>query len=708
MDDISNGTRIQDNREKLWRRVVIVSLGVISLLVLLVRLKNLGNLSLWMDEGFYYLAAERILEHGYPLYPSGHVLFKGILYSYLLAAFALPFGLNEFSLRLFSVLTSVAALPVMYLLARKFLSRGLALAGVIILALSTWETEYARTVLYFAPLQLVYAAGLLFFIKGYFEDRRKYRTLTAVLFVLAPHVHQLAMGLWFCFPAFFLVKGARRFFKKDVLLPFSVVTLSYVLVQVHEALFWKVGYVYEKSVGSLAESVRYFFTGFSLDYFKEILRSFPAMGILAFLGAALILGETALRRKNSPQEDRGLQNRYFLVLCFLLPLLFFGFFRTHVQPRYLFQLRPVIVLLYLAALWRAAAIVSRLALRPFSTAAGRDKTVRALTCGFLAAGLLAFTDQAGPGEVRSVVNRKYGDRITTDIITRSGRLEHYDHKGVGSYVRKFLREDDRVVAMHMVFQHIYAGRADYWLWSGGPGTWDAWEKTPEGWKDFYVGARWINSLEGLKAVLRENASRRVWLIASPSLARRDHISREIEDFILNNEDKRVFRGRDGMSEVYLWHDLEGELAGPGHLLEAEWLPASGGKVVYPEDASKYCALFLEKNRDRGLETAARLRGSFEPGPYKLVLRAKIASGESAPSREQERLLGISVLSSGEGAALRSAWARAADFAPAGRFRDFSFRFFLPRESGLTLKVVYRGETDVWLDGFDLLPVEEGP
>ncbi|MBN2199434.1 MAG: glycosyltransferase family 39 protein [Candidatus Aminicenantes bacterium] len=706
MDDVSNGTRIRDQREKLLRYAVIVSLGVISLLVLLVRLKNLGALSLWMDEGFYYLAAERILEHGYPLYPSGHVLFKGILYSYLLAAFAAPFGLNEFSLRLFSVLTSVAALPVMYLLARKFLSRGLAFLGVVILALSTWETEYARAVLYFAPLQLVYAAGLLWFIKGYFEDRRKYRTLAAVLFVLAPHVHQLGMGLWFCFPALFLVRGARRFFKKDVLLPFSLVTLTYVLVQVHEALFWKVGYVYEKSVGSLAESVRYFFTGFSLDYFKEILKSFPAMGVLAFLGAALILGETVLRQKNPPEDERGFQRRYFLALCFLLPLVFFGFFRTHVQPRYLFQLRPVLILLYLTALWRVASIVSLLALRPFFPNAGRDKTLRALSCGLLAAGFLAFTDQAGPGEVRSVVNRKYGDRIATDIITRSGRLEHYDHKGVGSYVRTFLREDDRVVAMHMVFQHIYAGRTDYWLWSGGPGTWDAWEKTPGGWKDFYVGARWINSLEGLKTVLRENASRRVWLIASPSLQRRDHISREIADFIKANEDKRVFRGRDGMSEVFLWHDRAGDLTGPGRLLEAEWLPVSGGDVVYPEDASKHCALSLDKIRDRNLETATELRGPFRPGPYNFVLRARIASVESPPS--QERLLGISVLSSGDGTVLRSVWARAADFAPAGRFRDFSFRFFLPRESGLTLKIVYRGETDVWLDGFDLLPVEEGP
>lgn len=659
-----------------------------------------------MDEGFYYLAAERIRELGYPLYPSGHVLFKGILYSYLLAAFSLPLGLNEFTLRLFSVLTSVAALPLMYLLARKFLSRGLSLLATAVLALSIWETEYARTVLYFAPLQLVYLTGLYCFFRGYFEDRKRFRTWTAVVFILAPHVHQLAMGLWFCFPALFLVRGARRFFKKDVLLPFSLVTLSYALLQVHEALFWKVGYVYEKSVGSVGESLRYFFTGFSLDYFKEILSSFPGMGILAFLGVFLFLGDMAFRGKDGTADMRPLRNRYFLVLCFLLPLLFFGFFRTHVQPRYLFQLHPVLILLYMAALWRGASILSRLFIHPFPPGRLREKAGPVLSVVLLAAGLLLLTDQAGPGKVLSVINRKYGDRIATDIITRSGRSEHYDHRGVGSYVRNFLREDDRVVAMHMVFQHIYAGRTDYWLWSGGPGTWDAWEKTPEGWKDFYVGARWVNSLEGLKGALRDNESRRVWLIASPSLYRRDHISQEIADFIRDNEDKRVFRGKDGLSEVYLWHDRDEKLTGPGPAAEAEWLPFPGGDIVYPEDASRKCAVFLDGDRDKDTGAALRLPGLFRAGSYKLVLKAKIADMGSAPSREN--LLGLSVLSSGNGTDLRSLWARAADFAPPGAFRDLAVRFYLPRESGLVLKVAYRGKTSVWLDAFDIVPLDDGP
>ena len=37
-------------------------------------LKNLDRLSLWMDEGFHWLAVDAILKHGSTLYPSGHNL----------------------------------------------------------------------------------------------------------------------------------------------------------------------------------------------------------------------------------------------------------------------------------------------------------------------------------------------------------------------------------------------------------------------------------------------------------------------------------------------------------------------------------------------------------------------------------------------------------------------------------------------------------
>ena len=56
------------------------------------------------------------------------------------------------------------------------------------------------------------------------------------------------------------------------------------------------------------------------------------------------------------------------------------------------------------------------------------------------------------------------------------------------------KKDDIVIAMHMVFQYIYAGKVNYWLWTGGPGTWDGWEKINGEYRDVYLGIKWINNL----------------------------------------------------------------------------------------------------------------------------------------------------------------------------------------------------------------------
>lgn len=683
---------------------ILILLAALAIIVFFLRLKNLDKLSLWMDEGFYYLAAERILHSGYPLYPSGHILYKGILYSYLLSFFSLIFGFNEFNLRLFSVLVSVTLLPIFYFFAKKFVKEELAFLGVLIIAFSTWETEYSRTVIYFAPLQLIYLLSLYFFYKGYFEDQKKYQILALFSFLLAPPVSQLAMGLWFSFAALFLVKGAKRFFKKDVLLPFFLVTLAYLFYQLHETLFWKVGYVFEKEIHTFREFLSYFFTGFSFTYFKEILRSFPQMGLFIFFGFFLFLGEYSVFGNKEDREKRFYEGWLFLNLSLLFPLLFFGFFRTHVQPRYLFQLRPLMILLYVICLWRTIKIIGRLILRPFSLGEKR-KLANPLSMALFIICLFLFTDQVSLKKVLKIIHRNYKDLISTDVITRSGRFEHYDHKGVGSYVRHYLRQDDIVIAIHVVFQYIYAGRVDYWLWSGGPGTWDAWESTPQGWKDVYIGARWINNLADLRKLIEENPQRRVWLIASPSLLRRDHISAEIFEYLQSQKDKILFRGKDGMSEVYLWNDENLSFPGEKHIFEGEWAPVTFGQISFSDDASMGCALFLDKGKDKRKIIAIDLPQNYSSGRYRLLFRMKREEGVFPISLSEKIIKGEVLVKKGK-SVLQTFTVDVSDFKNPGRYQDFSFRFYLPRESPLSLRIFYRGGVSLWIDFLDLIFQEE--
>lgn len=593
--------------------------------------RNLDSLSLWMDEGFHTIAAQEILSHGYPLFPSGHVYYKAILYTYLLALFSFLFGLNPTTLRLVSVLATIAAIPFLFVFSRKLFNKFIALGTVVLFVLSLWVVENSRLALYFSPLLLVCLMGYYFFYLGFFENRSKFKVIATAIFILAPLVHQLGMSLWFSFVAFFLLRGTRRFFRRDVLMSWVSVSIFYVLVQLHEFFFWKVGYVYEKTELSLRGMLNYFFTSFSLGYFKELFRSFPTMSLFVFGGALLALVGLVIYREYQKDSRRVgfYENWVFINLCLFFPLLFLGFFRTHVQPRYLYQLFPLYLLLFVVSLYvfsQALVYFMASALhlkRPFIVGTSQ------LLLFLLFLGL--FSENVGLSQVKNVVNRYYKDPIATDIITRSGRFEHYDHRSVGEFVRHFRQPEDIVVAIHVVFQYIYAGQVDYWLWSGGPGTWDAWEKTPEGWKDFYVGARWINNLRDLQTLIASHPRQRIWLITSPSLYRRDHISPAIRKFIQQNPARLVFQGKDGLSGVYLWHDETGEFTGTVHTIEGEWLPVRKGEIIFNPAASRQAELWWPPSQKKEGVFYYKLNYPLPSGRYQLRIAYKTEiTGEKRP------------------------------------------------------------------------------
>ncbi|MDD8025187.1 MAG: glycosyltransferase family 39 protein [Acidobacteriota bacterium] len=677
-------------RADLWAWALLAAL-VAAWIVLMLR--NLGYLSMWMDEGFHALAVDGVLKHGYPLYPSGHIYWKAILYVYVLTGLAKVFGATALTFRVFSVLCGAGLITLAYFVGRRFFSRTIGFLAALILAFSVWEVEYSRLALYFVPLQLAYLAGLYFFYQAFIEDRRRFIPWVYVLFILIPQVHQLGMGLIFCFPALLVVRGWKRFWKKDHIVAFGVVTLSYCLVQVHEYFFWKVGYVYYKDDASLGGMIRYFFSSFNFTFFKELFGLFPLMTLVVLGGIFLYLGRRAAAggETGDPRDRPWL----YLILCLLFPLIFWGIFRTRVQPRYLAQVYPVFVLLFLVGWQRASAGIADLVLAPFGAARPKAKAVAAGLVFLAGAGIL--TEGAGPGRMLSIINRRYNDRITSELITRSGRFEHYDNKTPGEYVRRYWREGDIVIATHMIFQQVYGGRVDYWLWSGGPGTWDAWEKTADGWREYYVGARWISDLAGLKGVIEGDPKRRVWIVGSPSMLRRDHVSTDISGYVRSRPENLVFRGKDGLSETYLWNDAAGELTGQPRTLEGEWLPARWGSVAYGENTSRQAWLAWKGNRRDEFDVV--LPDSIEPVRYDLKLRAK-----TGPVPAGAEAVAVAVLDPRTGDTLRTLRVPAAN----GAWTDYHASFLAREKGGLRLRFWIPAGAELDLDWIDIVAAETVP
>jgi len=656
-------------------------------------LRNLGYLSMWMDEGFHALAVDGVLKHGYPLYPSGHIYWKAILYVYILSGLAKVFGATALTFRIFSVLCGAGLLVLTYHVGRRFFTRTIGLLAALILGLSIWEVEYSRLALYFVPLQLAYLACLYVFYRAFVEDRREFRPWVYVLFILIPQIHQLGMGVIFCFPALLVIRGWRRFWRRDSALAFAAVTLAYLGVQIHEYFFWKGGYVYYKDDASLGGMIRYFFSSFNLTFFKELFGLFPLMTLVVLGGIFLYLGRRAAAggETGDPQDRAWL----YLILCLVFPLIFWGFFRTRIQPRYLAQIYPAFVLLFLVGWRRAAAGLADLVLAPFG--ASRPK-VKAVTAGILfLAGVALLTEGAGPGKVLRIVNRRYNEPITAELITRSGRFVHYDNKTPGEYVRRYWREGDVVVATHMIFQKVYGGRVDYWLWSGGPGTWDAWEKTADGWREYYVGARWLDSLAALKAVVEADPARRVWIVGSPSMLRRDHVSTDISSYVRSKPENLVFRGKDGLSETYLWNDAAGGLTGPPRTLEGEWLPARWGAVAYGEAASRKAWMSWRGGRREDFEVV--LPDGFDPIRYVVTVRAKAGA---VPAGAEA--MAVAVLDPRTGDTLR----RLRIPAGRGEWTESRASFQAREKGGLRLRVWVPAGADLAVDWIDIKPEEARP
>ncbi len=666
----------------LWGGVL---LGAAALGVYLLR--NLGTLSLWMDEGFHYLSVQSILERGVPIFPSGHAYFKAILYCYALAGLAAVGGLNAFTLRLGSVLCYAALIPVVYLVVKRYATRTAALITAVALAFSVWGVEYARAALYFAPLQLVMMLAFYAFYRGYFEERPRARVWAWILFLAVPHVHQLGEAVAFAFVALLLLKGLKRFLRRDSLLFAAVIFVYYGGIQLWEFFGWQVGYVYERTDSSVGGLIKYFFSSFSMAYFREFSRAFPVMSLLILGGAFFLLATMVWKWTRGADatpapaaaSDPDQPWAYFY-LCLLFPLLFLGFFRTHVQPRYLTPLYPLFVILFVDACRRLAPGAVRLLVEPFVRLRA-EKTRRIISGAAFLALAFATVEGVSPRRVANIVNRRYQSRIDTDLLTRSGRLAQEDYRTTGEFVKHFLEPNDLVVAIHVVFGRIYAGRVDYWLWSGGPGTWDAWEKTADGWKDFYVGARWINTLDGLKKVIDDNPGRRVWVIGSVSTDRRDHISQDIADFLRSDPDRIVFRGQDGVAEVFLWHADGRAPAGAARTFEGEWVPNPPGRIDYLSDASRGAALAVTGRRgDRASNFAAVPPVPFPAGRYRCVVRARVGRvPESAKAPGGRPPLSLFVFSPARKERLRNFSITAAELQPGGPFREFSFDFALDRE-----------------------------
>jgi len=482
--------KIEDmtGEEKSIAVAIVVLMGVGAYF----RLTYLTTVSPDVDEYLTLWAAQKIIEHGYPLLPSGFIYLPGVLFSYLDALFIYLFGSSEEVARLPSLLMGLSSIPLIYLLGKRMFSKGVGLLAAALLTFSPEAIVWSGRARMYALQQLAVILALGCFYKGFIggdDDRPRY---LFALFFTAALFSQTTTVLLFVplFLAILVRWGWRWLFKPGVL---GSLFLSGMGVLVTFAL----GLI----AGPLTSTGERPFLELSLGwglkssfFFREFFWLLPYLPLTLLL----LLGSVYLLQPLLPSNDKGLLRQVAdfqdqnaaLIFCYVvfsgvMVEVFLLVGETWRRPRYLFLLLPVYFLL--------AASILALGLAWLGQRLPRWKVWERRREMELAAWLLIAVIAGGytlPAALAAAIQPEPA----------------YDR--AFSYVKENWQEGDILMMVLPAIGGVYMGGCDYYA---NQVTYSEHLMIVDGVPvDNWTGSTLINSVGQLMQVLAEN--RRGWLV----------------------------------------------------------------------------------------------------------------------------------------------------------------------------------------------------
>lgn len=184
----SRKSRYADEVRRYWQPGALILLVVAGFFL---RIWNLGSQGLWLDEGISTIYARSILEHGYPLLPSGRVCWDSFPAYYLMAAFMWIHDDPHTAGRLISVLSGTLAIPGCFLLTRRFSGSATgALIASALVSFSFYVIAWSRQVRFYTFLQLLIVAGIACAYTALDTGRRRYFAGAIAAALLAALTHR--------------------------------------------------------------------------------------------------------------------------------------------------------------------------------------------------------------------------------------------------------------------------------------------------------------------------------------------------------------------------------------------------------------------------------------------------------------------------------------------------------------------------------------
>ena len=335
---------------KIKRSLSITILGIILLVAFWLRWRYAQTISLYVDEFTTLWAARRVQALGVPWMPSGVLYTRGLLATYVEAAFLSLFGFSYIIGRLPNILFGLATVVTLWLAGRRIWYEAVGLLAALGLALLPEAVLWSGRARFYAQLQLftllaVWAAFATATTTPDDEQRlRRRQWLFTTFFVLALFSHEEMVLLYpSLLLGIYLWRGWRFFCKPVVLWSHAVCVVALVLRYLME----KVGQPgYFETIQSARPYVGMIFDlqGAWQTYSPLFIapdRLLWTVGALSALGVALTL--LVRRRGQLTQLPPPHQATLFflLQLFFVLAVVFTLVGTSWREGRYLFFVQPL-------------------------------------------------------------------------------------------------------------------------------------------------------------------------------------------------------------------------------------------------------------------------------------------------------------------------------------------------------------------------------
>ncbi|VVB80292.1 Dolichyl-phosphate-mannose-protein mannosyltransferase [uncultured archaeon] len=328
------------------QNLVLIGILLLALVLRLYYFFLTTNQPLWWDESEYMLKAKSFA-FGTP--DTGWWYGRPILFS-VISSFFFKVGLGELGIRFLWVLVSLATVYLVFYLGKTLFNKKIGLIAALLASLSYIDLFYTLRLLVNLPEVFFALLAYALFVKVEFGQGSKKLIWAIIPIILIGVLIRFTVGLTIIVLLVFLlsIKGLKLLKEKEwyisiligllLFLPYGIYSWIKYGNPVYVIMSVLVGSTGQRAVGDTPFKIFIDYIKYLPSYTQIVLFIFFIIGLVVILFNLVILFD---KIKSESSQKKNL----FIIIAFLIPLIYFGFFVNHFEDRYLSLALPFIFII---------------------------------------------------------------------------------------------------------------------------------------------------------------------------------------------------------------------------------------------------------------------------------------------------------------------------------------------------------------------------